>query len=171
MKFLPFENYILSTSYTIEEAQRRLLENLEPERSWTYFMRNDTKPYKGKITENRFSISRIIRYRNSFLPVITGKFSTKKGQTEINIRMRLHLFTLIFMSFWLGMVGIFCIILIVSTLINVGHLFKQEFSPMVLIPFGMFIFGYSLITVAFKAESNKSKKFLAQLFENNIAGY
>jgi hypothetical protein len=39
------------------------------------------------------------------------------------------------------------------------------FSPVILIPFGMFAFGCLLTSLAFKGESKNSKDFLAQLFE------
>jgi hypothetical protein len=38
-------------------------------------------------------------------------------------------------------------------------------DPLGLVPFGMFAFGCSLLTIAYKAESKKSKAFLKQLLE------
>jgi|GEM_PF-3448503 len=44
----------------------------------------------------------------------------------------------------------------------------QNFEPVILIPLGMLVFGYVLVTGGFKYESVKSKKYLAQLFEAEI---
>jgi hypothetical protein len=127
------------------------------------FNRNSTKPYEGEISKNSFSISRIIGYRNSFLPTIHGDVSTFLGQTQIKIKMRPVTFVLIFMSFWLGIVGLVCLGTLLIGLLNISKILRTGFSPMLLIPFGMFIFGILLTNLAFKAESKKSKEFLATL--------
>jgi len=41
-------------------------------------------------------------------------------------------------------------------------------GPIALIPFGMFLFGYALIMGAFKFESAKAKRTLAQIFQGSI---
>ncbi len=166
-KYLPFENYILSTKLSATEIYKRLSNNIEPKRTFRFspFNRNSTKPYEGEIYENTFSMSRIINYRNSFLPIIRGDISIFAGQTQINIKMRPVTFALIFISFWLGVVGLICVGMLLSGLLQIRQLVKTGFSPMLLIPFGMFIFGYLLMTLAFKAESGKSKKFLVTLLE------
>ena len=79
--------------------------------------------------------------------------------------MRPHIFTLVFMSFWLGIVGLVCLAFLAFGIAQFRQVLKRGFSPMNLIPFGMFIFGFGLITVSFKTESRNSKEFLATLFE------
>jgi ABC-type iron transport system FetAB permease component len=71
--------------------------------------------------------------------------------------MRPSVFVLVFMAIWFGGVLLGCLAVMVSWL-------TQGFSPMLLIPFGMLLFGYGLVTIGFKAESRKSRKFLAELF-------
>ena len=171
-KYLPFENYAITSKLSVEEVTRRLADSIEPKKSLrlTVFNRGTNKPYLGQIIDNTFTISRIINYRNSFLPVITGHISTFLGKTQINVRMRPTTFVLIFISLWLGIVGVVCLGIILVGLIKFKQVIQNGFSPMLLIPFGMFLFGWLLITFSFKAESKKSKEFLERLFEgqNNL---
>lgn len=165
MKCLPYERYTIVTSLSIAEARQRLLDNLEPERNADYILKNKTRPYQGTMTEDEFTISRIIRYWNSFLPQITGRFYTDNGQTHIRIRMRPVNFVLVFVVFWLGVMGTMTIALPISALTETPH---RPFSPFNFAPLCIFLFGYALIMTAFKLESSMSKKFLAELYGSGI---
>jgi hypothetical protein len=79
--------------------------------------------------------------------------------------MRPVIAVLIFMMFWLGAIGSVCIGIIVSGIFQFKQLTAGSFSPATLIPFVMFAFGYSLMILAYRAESHKSKAFLQQLLE------
>jgi len=128
------------------------------------FGSSDHKPYEGSVNGNSFSITRIIVYRNSFLPRINGIIEKDFNGNKINVKMRLHVFVIVFMFIWFGGIGIGCLA-VLATGFKFG---SQNFEPMSLIPFGMLIFGYALVTGGFKYESIKSKKYLAQLFEAEI---
>jgi hypothetical protein len=166
-KYLPLESYVLISKLSVEEALRRLADNVEPKKSFGLSMFNSSsnKLYEGQILGNTFSISRIINYRNSFLPVITGDISTYLGETQIKMKMQPVTFVLIFISVWLGIVGLVCLGIILVGLIQFKQILQNGFSPMILIPFTMFLFGCLLTTLAFKAESRKSKEFLERLFD------
>jgi hypothetical protein len=164
--FLPFDNFKLLTNLSVTEVQQRIESKIEPKKNFSFsFSANRTKPYEGKLIDRSFEISRIINYRNSFLPVIKGHISTYLGKTEVAIKMRPVVFVLIFMSFWLGTVGLACVGITVTSILHFRQLLEYGFSPGALIPFGMFAFGYALLTIAYKAESKKSKAFLKQLLE------
>jgi len=166
MKFLPFEKITYRTKLDSEEILNRIWEIVEPKKTFRmtgiFGSSSEHKPYEGSINGNSFSITRIIGYRNSFLPIIKGNIEENLRYTKVNVKMRLHISVFFFMSIWLGGVGIACIFFLASIFNN------QEFEPAILIPFGMFIFGYVLLTGSFKYESIKSKKFLAELFEAEI---
>ncbi len=165
---LPFENYILKTKLSVDEVLNRLADNIQKEQGFVFsnFNNNYTKSYSGQIIGMTFRMSRNINYRNSFLPVITGQISTCIGQTQISIKMRPVTFVLIFISFWLGIVGLVCIGMLIAGLLQLKQILQNGFSPMLLIPYGMFAFGCLLTHFAFKGESEKSKEFLARLFES-----
>ncbi len=166
-KYLPFENYVLTSKLSLEEVTRRLADNIEPKKSFRFsgFNKSSNKPYEGQISNGTFTISRIINYRNSFLPVVTGHISTFIGKTQINVKMQPVTFVLIFIFLWLGIVGLACLVIILVGLLQFQQVLQNGFSPMILISFGMFLFGCLFTTLAFKAESKKSKEFLEQLFE------
>ena len=166
-EYLPFENYVLRTSLSSKEVYYRLSNNIEPKKAFRLaaFNRTSVKPYEGIITNSFFKISSIVNYRNSFLPVIEGKISTFAGQTHIHIRMKVTPFVLIFISIWLGLVGLTCLLLVLVGIIHFIQNRITAFSPTVLIPFGMLIFGCLRTILAFKAESNKSREFLETLLD------
>lgn len=152
---LPFENYVLATRLSKEDLLKRIAANIRSH-----------KAYSGKITGESFTMTRNIAYRNSFLPIIEGNVTTEFGQTRVAIKMRLNLFVLIFMSIWLGIVGLVSIGLLLAIIVGFRQIIQNGFPPMLLIPFGMFVFGSLLMYFAFKTESSKSKKFLAALIES-----
>jgi hypothetical protein len=169
---LPFENYTLTTKLPVQEVVKRLSENVETKKKtfFSFTARNTTKPYEGRILSDIFTINRVINYRNSFLPVITGHITSFPGQTQINIKMRLATFVLIFISFWLGVVALVYIGTLIAAVVQLQGILRHGFSPMVLIPFAMLLFGSLLTIFAFKGESKNSKDFLAELLEGQETG-
>lgn len=163
-KYLPIESYTLVTKLPVEEVLKRLADNIEPEKiiRFSLFNKATGKPYEGQMVGRTFKITRIIDYRNSFLPVITGRISSFLGETEIKVKMRLSPFIFVFMSFWLGTVVFFGLQIIYTQLFEL-----RQFSSVILAPLGMFLFGYLLTILPFKAESKKSKAFLATLFDGH----
>lgn len=165
MKYLPFENITYKTKLSSSEIIKRLNEVTEPRKLFRIsdiFRSNNHKPYEGLIEANYFTISRIIRYRNSFLPKISGRIESEFTGTVITVKMRLNTFVLIFMSIWFTGVGLACFAVLAMALNG------DSFSAFALIPFGMLLFGYAISTGGFKHESLKSKYYFAKLFEASI---
>lgn len=162
MKYFPFENITYETKLDLNEIKQRLSEVIEPKRNFRMtgvFGKNNHKLYEGRINGNEFNITRIIGYGNSFLPIIKGKIEKGFNGTKVNVKMSLQPFIIFFMFIWFVGIGIGCFAAL-------AMMFNEErFEPMSLIPFGMLIFGYAIVTGGFKYESIKSKKYLAQLFE------
>jgi hypothetical protein len=168
IKYLPVENYTLSTKLSVDEVCNCIAANVAPKRrhSLVFYDKKVTQFYEGQLKEDTFTISRVINYRNSFLPLIFGTVSSFAGQTQVKIKMRPVVSVLIFMSVWLGIIGVVCLCIIFVALMHITEIdrvFKQGFSPIILIPFGMFIFGSLLSYFAFKKESKMAKEFLQKL--------
>lgn len=165
-KFLPFENYVLTSRLSPEVIRQRLDENVGVKRSgWSKRIDQDSgKPYEGEMYGNSFTINRVINYKNSFLPEIKGDIIAMPGKTQLVVKMRPVSFVLIFMSIWLGFVGLACVGTVIAA---ISAMAKKEtpFSATILIPFAMFIFGYLLITLSFKAESSRAKNFLKDIVD------
>ncbi|UZR99719.1 hypothetical protein [Chondrinema litorale] len=165
MKYLPLEDITYQTKLNTNEIVDRLNEVVEPKKTFRmngFFGNSEHKPYEGSIHNMSFKINRIIGYRNSFIPIITGTLEEEMNGTKVNVKMRLHSFVIVFMFIWFGGVGI-ASLAVISYYLN-----NENFEPMSLIPFGMLIFGYAMVLGGFKYESIKSKKYLAELFEAKI---
>ncbi len=161
MKFLPIESIVYKAQLTEEEITRRLEDSIETERVFRSGLES-AQPYKGQIIGNRFEISKIIGYKNSFLPVIKGKIEGDYNRTTITVKMRPRMAVLVFLFIWCSGVGIACIVSLIQVFNGSG------FNPVIFIPFGMLAFAYLLTMGAFKFESSKSKQDLAAIFEAEI---
>lgn len=168
MKFLPIERYTLLTKLSPEEVKKLLEANVAP-RSTGFQLKfgwnkpANSKPYEGVVRNNSFEISRIIDYRNSFLPVITGDISHEIVHTAVKIRMTLSIVVAVIMSIWMiGVLGAFvaCFGMMIE-----GFRSGGKFEPVLLVPSGMLVFGYLLTKLAFQAEASKSRKFLQDLLK------
>ena len=164
-KFLPFDKFHLQTGLSESEVLTRLQNSIQPQKNSLSLFPKETKPYIGKVIGRSFEIRRSINYRNSFLPVIKGELIERLNKTRISVSLRPSVFVLIFMAFWLGTIGFVCIGIIVVLIIQFNKINWQEFSPIALIPFVMFIFGYGLLMFGYRVESSKSKRFLLNLLE------
>lgn len=164
MKYLPAEDITYKTKLTATELLQRLKDSIEPERAFRFglFQRRETKPYQGKVLGNSFNISRIISYRNSFLPRISGNVENTSGGSLIQVKMRLHVAVIIFMCIWGGIVGAVGIAFLSQAFGS------TDFDPMMLIPLGMLVVFYVVIMLAFKYESKLSTADLQSLFEAEI---
>jgi hypothetical protein len=158
MPILPYERLTIETTLPIEEAQRRLADAIEPKRMMRWGWSTPTKPFQGAIAGERFEMSRVIRYRNSFLPQITGQIRQGYQGAAIDLTLQLHPLVLIFMVVWLAAIG-GAALLLLSSVLGSGSL--QLYS---LIPAGMFVFAVLLCTLAFNFEASKAKVLLHQLF-------
>ena len=163
MKFIPYEHLKIKTRLSADEVSKRLDEVIEPKRSFRWFEAN-RKPYQGNIEGPSFEISRIIHYRNSFLPIIKGEIQPEMSGSSVHITMRPHGFIIAFMIVWLGGVGFFFFIMLVSFISSMTQNNIRD-AAVLLIPGGMFAFGYALLLGGFKFESIKSKKFFRDLFQ------
>lgn len=172
-KLLPFENLILTTKLSVAEVTKRLTDNIEIQKTSKFFTLNNhsSKLYRGTILNNNFKISRIINYRNSFLPIISGSIYSAIGKTEVEIKMRLHQFVFIFILIWFSAVGLVCLVILFAALVQFKKIIHEGFSPAFLIPFVMFIIFYLMLFFAFKLESKKSIQFFEALLDAEVNQY
>ncbi len=158
---LPFENLKITTDLSFSKVLQRLDEVVDSPRIFRMmppFGPPPPKPYEGTIYGKTFKISRIIRGRNSFLPLIEGEIYPQPFGCYININMSLHKIVLVFMIFWLwttGSIGIFALF---------AWLVEPSIGPIFIPLLGMFIFGLLLCIIPFKIEVKTATKFLLTLF-------
>ena len=161
--FLPLEYIIYKTRLSKEQTMQKLTDAIEAEKAFGFGAYNYTysKPYIGRIKGNNFEIKRAINYRNSFLPQIKGTVYSEFDGTRVKVTMKPHSTVLVFMAIWFGGVFIGCIA-------TTSVLLTQKFTPFLLIPFGMLVFGVALVYGAFKTESSISKKDFMRILEAEI---
>lgn len=96
MLLLPYEKYNLYTRLSPEEARQRLADNTEQGGKKKPLGEKTVKPFRGQLTNETFSISPIIDYRNSFLPLLNGTYFRENGMTRIRTRLQLNDVVLVF---------------------------------------------------------------------------
>jgi len=157
MKLWAHDRFEIETAMTPGEIVTKLNSKIEPTKLLRFS--SPHAPFQGKISQNGFKITRIIHYRNSFLPVISGKFLSCFSGTKVEINMGLHPIVIAFMCVWFGGVGVACIAFPVSVFYG-----KTSMSPAMLIPFGMLAFGWALVSWGFWSEVKKQKPMLIKMF-------
>lgn len=157
LKYLPFEKFTLQTSLTVEEVRVRITQNIDlyGRLAKNFSTVTNEKPYRGSINKDHFTMQRIIGYRNSFLPVVKGHIIKEHNRTKLIISMRPHAFVIAFLCIWMGMVSLFCLAIVLHFIIH-PQIPTKDSLPL-LIPFGMFAFGWALSYFPFKQESKITK--------------
>lgn len=164
MNFLPTEDITYKTSLKEEEVLARLADNIEPEKLFrvAVFLNGSDHPYEGEIIGQNFSIRRIIGYRNSFLPRITGVVEKDYNGTIIKVKMRLHLLPLVAVGILTAILGF------ISLLALAQAMQRSALESQKIIPLGLLIFIYLITMGGFKYESSQSKGDLQEMFEAEI---
>ena len=153
MKYFPSDSFEIECPLPKGEAIELLSRNIEPKKFFRFFGKHVY--FQGFINTNEFEVRRIIKYRNSFLPIIKGKFASHDLGTTITLTMQLHPLVLAFMCVWFGGTGLFLIA------------FATAASPGVIGPLIMLLFGWALVTGGFWFEAKKQKEFLIDLLSDS----
>ncbi len=151
MKLIPYNRFQIDTFLSAPEVLKRIQENTS-ERA--FFKPSSSSAFCGKVDETGFDLVGNIRYRNSFLPVMKGKVEANKDRTRVSVSMRLNLFVMCFMLFWLAVTGGAGIYILLSV---------DTFSLPLLIPLGMFLFGIALTCGGFWFEALRQERKLRQI--------
>lgn len=123
-----------------------------------------TPAFTGMAFSGSFTVSRVIGYRNSFLPVIKGTYRSEGSGSRIQVTMKMAPMVQVFMGFWMGAVFLAC----VGTVVGVMGATDDggpDVSSVIFIPFVMLVAGALLCNVPFHLEAKKSETFLRNLLE------
>jgi len=167
-KLLPFEELVYRSTFSKEELTAHLQNEIEAEKSFGLGANrfSYSKPYIGKVYQNRFEIKKAINYRNSFLPVIKGEIVDDINGSKINVKMGLIDFVKAFMILWLGGVSIACLAVLYNIIFGEG--LNSETGIFMLIPFFMLIIGIVMVSFGFNFESRKSIIDLEEILKAKI---
>lgn len=114
-------------------------------------------PFIGSVAGREFDVRRDIRYRNSFLPRISGQVEPAAGGYRVSGTMTVDPLAGFFMGVWFLMLAM--------GMVNGFHAIKSEDAGWLLVPAGMFLFGIALCVGGFLPEAIKARRLL----ENGIA--
>ena len=157
MKILPYDSFTILTPDPLPIVLQRLNALVEPTKTFRFSAKH--APYQGSISESGFQISRIIHYRNSFLPVIRGRFEVKSHQTLIHVQMSTHPFVMVFLGFWF-----FCWYSAVIPITLAGAMPNNMAALFIGMPILMLV----IFCVAFWFEANRSRTELRKIIQGQI---
>lgn len=150
MVLIPYQRFEIKTNLSQEAARKKLASIVEPRQLGWRFSK-DHNWFEGELTEQTFKISRIIRYRNSFLPTLEGTIQDDLDSASLQITARPNWFIIILWP--LLIIILFYSVIFSAGVTNIGLIL-------------LFIaFFYGLPTVLFNMELNNAKKLLNKAFE------
>lgn len=160
---IPYQKLVFDSPLSQEEAVRRLRREVaKPVSGWRWVEKR-TEKFEGTVSGEGFRISRIIRYRNSFLPVIQGRISPFGAGVRIEVTMKLHGIVLVFALLWLGFVG-FPVLGAVLQFLTTGR-----FEEAAWFPCAMLVLFFLMTAIGFEIEAHKARKLLSRIFETDGA--
>lgn len=151
---IPYQTFEIKTRMSQEAAQQTLEEIVESRKVFRLGISRNHNLFEGNIEGTSFKISRIIHYRNGFLPVLIGQIQDDLDASTLKIKARPMWFIIIFWTFFLLAVGIGGFI--------TGDLLSEAW---LILPFSFFF--YVMPTALFNVEVYKAKKMLGEKFEGN----
>jgi hypothetical protein len=135
-------------------AARVLEEIVEPPRKWGWPTSAKRGYFEGWIAGGRFKIHRIIHYRNSFIPIIEGRFRREGLGTIVTVNMRM---VWPIVPIWLGI-----ILFLAWSSIAVDSRLAGPFAARVVL-LVMTLVIYLVATIPFAVEVRVAMKRLLEL--------
>lgn len=162
--FLPFGKLSYFTHLDSREVGSRILANMDVDKNHGSILRfrsmfsSRKNRYSGFASGKEFSMTRNIRYRNSFLPMISGRVEPSGYGTEVTVELKLNTFVIVFGIIW-G-VGV-----LLGSVVAVTAFLSEGAGFVAFMPLLMLVFGYLLFTVPFNIEASIFRKDLEQWLE------
>ena len=151
-RLLPYRRFSIDTPLSPDEAIARLREVVEPVK-WLRSSR-DHAVFEGAVTNDTFVIERILKGRNSFRPVVSGRVESVPGNgARVTGHMRLALPTIVFVILWFSGVTWACIL-------TARGIIQRQIGAPGLIPFGLLLFGIALTYGGFLSEAHRTARAL-----------
>lgn len=150
MKLVPFHRFSFTTRLSRAAALAALGAHVEPEKWFRTTRPRDDRRFEGFIEGDALHMRRIIGYRNSFLPVVTGRIEDAPGGARVRIAMRPFIFVMVFMAIWLFAFG--------AILLSGG-------SDMTIFAALIVLVAYAMITGGFWFEAAKQERTLREILQ------
>jgi hypothetical protein len=124
-----------------------------------WFTASDGKPFRGTVEGREFELVRVIRYRNSFLPVVHGRIEPAGDGSRVHVGMRLYPVVMVFLVLFAGMLGT----QVVSALFTTSAVAGAQVR-MLQFPLGMLAFLWVMTIAGFWIEARKQERMLREIF-------
>jgi hypothetical protein len=115
-------------------------------------------PFIGSVEAGTFDLRRVIRYRNSFIPLVRGRITSAPMGSRVDVTMSLHPVVAVFMALWILGTGF-------GALAMLDTPSGQERSTAMLL-LAMLALGVVLVVGGFFPEAAKTRRLL----ERALAG-
>ncbi len=154
MKLLPFDKFSLLSPHDRPVVIEKLQHSLAEPKFFRF--RRPSESYQGRVDDEGFKISPVISYRNSFLPIIRGRFEAHHMGVKILVTQRLHNLVLGFITFW------------ITGVMSIGGFIALESGATLddrLFIFGMLAAAWALVTGGFWWEARHTKEELMSILD------
>jgi hypothetical protein len=161
----PSRQFVIDTELSQDEVVERLRAIVEPGNAWLAGFRRTNKLFAGAVSPDGFKIIRLIYYRNSFLPVIIGRFEPGPGGVRVQVAMRPNQFARIFGTLWFGLLAFG---IAFASFVTIFSSRKKEFGSLLVfdgLALAMGTFGYLMVSVSFGAEARKARGLLEEALQ------
>lgn len=165
MKFIPYERFIIKSSFTADEALEKLNKYVEPKEPLRWLGVEPTKRYEGDIKGFNFDFSRAVQ-RSLFYLKISGKIESEIDGCSVYFSIYPDALILAFMIQVLVPFGLFFLYIFISFIGSVLGINKDNSASFTeVFWFGCFFaLLYVFFIGTFKAEAGVSKEFFQTLF-------
>ncbi len=156
----PYQRLVLETPLPLVDVIKRIEQAVEPRRLWRFSRTH--RDFEGMVSRGQFKFTRIIHYRNSFLPVIAGVVKPRlQGGTRVEITMRLNRAVAAFMMLWAAaLLGI-----TVYFWLFAGAAARQKFRGLRFFVAAMLGFAYILCAGGFNVEARRALARLKSILD------
>lgn len=148
---IPYQTFEIKTRLRLADARQKLQEIVEPRKFMRLGLSRNHNLFEGEMEGESFKISRIIHYRNGFLPILVGKIQDDLDASTLKVTARPTWFIILFWTFFMLAVG-------AGGAIS-GDLLEDPWMLLLL-----FLFFYGLPTALFNFEVYQAKKLLDEKF-------
>jgi hypothetical protein len=158
---IPYKHLAITTNLSIKDSAILIADNISAPPT-SLFRRSSGSGFEGSVSRDGFTINRIIHYRNSFLPVLNGRFSPHKRGTKIEIYITLHPIILIlspiFFYPFFEMV-----VMVIKDFLLTGNINANNLDPMGTGTGFLYLVGI----IAFGFEAKKVETFVKMVYEKH----
>ena len=157
MNIIPIQKLQIKSDYSAKIVAEKL--SLETDQRMFFRKNNSNKKFEGKVHNTSFNINRILNYRNSFYPIISGKIiSEENSKTTIKITMCMTIYANVFMCIWFIITGTVFIFALKQQIENEVFEYKPILWSLLFI-----LVGYFLMIISFTAEAKTARKILTEI--------